>query len=335
MNRYLYITLLFLTLSCSNNKSIDCLNIEIENINCKNISTKKKEIDEIYDPSFIYAIGENIIVVNRNQHLPVLYCYDTTTLELKNTYGSYGRAKNEFWQIDASPKSNNDTTLFIYVNHHDCAEIKVHNNIISEESRVPFTGDVENNAIIINDSLTFSTIRDNNFPFKLYNYKNRKLETYFGLFPKSRIPTHNIEDRDNVCNSTSVYDSQHNVLFCTYESIPLVALYDMKTLELKKQLNLYGVKEQISSIDEFYEDENIIYLIKPVATSEGVYAILVNDKSNILPKEMNIIKFDWDGNVLQKYHLDCFCPTYTITEENIFYGLCYKDDDLYVCRTQL
>lgn len=335
MSRYLYIILLILISSCAKNVSRDYSNIDIETINYKNITTEKKVIDEIYDPYLLYVIGGNIVVVNRNRNLPVLYCYDTIALELKNTYGSYGRARNEFLQVDASPKANNDTTLCIYVNHHDCVELNISNNIISEESRISFTSDVENNAIIINDSLTFSVIRDNDSPFKLYNYKTRKLETCFGIFPKSKIHTQSIEDRDNVCNSSSVYNREHNVLFCIYESIPLIAIYDMKTLELKKTINLDGVKEQISSIDKFYEDESIIYLIKPVATSGGVYAVLVNDNGNIIPKGMNIIKFDWYGNVLQGYHFDCFCPIYTITEENVFYGLCYKEDNLYLCRTPL
>ena len=98
MSRYLYIILLILISSCAKNVSRDYSNIDIETINYKNITTEKKVIDEIYDPYLLYVIGGNIVVVNRNRNLPVLYCYDTIALELKNTYGSYGRARNEFLQ---------------------------------------------------------------------------------------------------------------------------------------------------------------------------------------------------------------------------------------------
>ncbi len=324
-------------LSCTNKQqNYITYDINLDTIPTKHITLLEEYIiDELYNPYAIYAINNNIVVLNIDQKDYMLYVYDKNSLKFKYPYGTYGRGPNEYIIADKSPINNNDSTLFLYTNISDCSSFKIGEDSIKKLTSFRFTQDIENNALIINDSLTFSSIFNHKEPFKIFNYKNNSVECYFGEFPKSTIPTVNHDDRDNVLSSTSVHNFKKNSILTFYANIPEIHEYDLNNFTKCKEIHLRGLKKQITSIDDYYNGYNIVYSIKPIITNKNIYTILINDISYKIPTQTTLLKFDFDGNIVKRYTFDKAFITYTITNNEEFYAIGYDGEDTKFYRAKL
>lgn len=321
--------------SCRGVNDYPKLKISIKDIqdNCRSVEIYP--IHEIYNPSDIYSIGDYIVVVNSNKQCNVLYLYSRDNMTFNRAFGLYGRANNEYLFIDRSPKANNDSTLFLYTNFLNCSEFRVDCDSIKEITKYRIVDDIRNNVIILNDSLVFNRALQSDYAFDIYNYKQRKNQRSFGEFPICPIKPNTDADRDNICVSSSVYSPDQGRLVSFYESLPLIRILDITTYKYIQEIELTDIHEQISSLNEYYEDKNIVYFSRPIATRNRMYVSLINNRANCIPKQTTLLEMDWAGNIKDKYVINKFCPIYTVSETGVFYGITFQNSDILLCKVKL
>lgn len=321
--------------ACSEANEPPKLRISITDIQENYRSVGIYPINEIYNPSDIYSIGDYVVIVNNNKQCNVLYVYRRESMAFDRAFGLYGRAGNEYLFTDRSPKQNNDSTLYLYTNFVDCSEFRINSDSIREINRHRLTDDLRNNVIILNDSLVFYRALQSDSAFEIYDFKQKKNLLSFGDFPISSIKHDNEGDRDNICVSSSVYCPDLHRLFAFYESLPLIRIFDTKTYECIQEIELTGVRKQITSLDEYYEDKNVVYFSRPIATSTRIYVSLINDCADSIPEHTILLGVDWTGEIVEEYVINKFCPIYTVSEVGDFYGITFYEENMMLCKVKL
>lgn len=121
---------------------------------------------------------------------------------------------------------------------------------ITVTDNFPVLKDVQNNVILLNDSLVFYNALLKDCPFQVYNFVSDEVLCSFGDFPEASIVPETDADRDNICQSSSVYDVNGRKLISFYESIPIIRIYDMVTYELIREIRIVDSEKQIASQDD-------------------------------------------------------------------------------------
>jgi hypothetical protein len=291
-------------------------------------------IKEIYYPCDIYTLGNDILVINRDNNDKVIYRYDTE-MSFKEAFFSYGRAGNEFSFVGNYLKYGNDSTLYLYTNWFNCTEFSLDNNGITVTDNFHILNEVQNNVILLNDSLLFYRALLNDDPFHVYNYVTDEVVCGFGEFPGSSIIPETDADRDNICLCNSVYDVSGKKLVSFYESIPIIRIYDMETYDLIREIRIVDSEKQITSLDDYYEEEGFIYFLRPILIGKYIYSLYLNVKSNSNVEKTVLVKMDLNGNIITTFTLDRFCPVYTVSEDGMFYGISVLNDEYFFCKTKL
>lgn len=333
---FLLITECLLVLSsCNKATQYSRIEFSIKTIPETHCVIDKHPINEIFNPADIYSVGDYILIVNSNRQCQVLYRYNSDDMTFDRSFGSYGRAGNEYLFIGQSPKQNNDSTLFLYTDIICCTELRIKHDTIQEISRIRITDDVSNNLLILNDTLAFYRALQSDKAFKIYNYKQRKHERSFGDFPSGSLKYKSDIDKDNICVSTSVYNQERHRLLSFYESFPLIRIFDMDKYNIIQETELTDIKGQISSLDKYYDDENTVYFLRPVATHDRVFVQLINAQANHIPEQTILLSVDWKGNITDKYILDTYCHIFTVSQTGTFFGIAFCDDSMVLCKAQL
>ncbi len=330
---FLYLMLISL-LSCNKQRHerIECM---INAVKDRVYNLDTCIIQELYEPYGLYLIGEDVFVVNRNKSGHIIYRYDRDMV-FKRSYFSYGRGENEFVCIDKSIKTGNDSTLFLYTNWFDCTEFSIIGEDMEIENQFPILKEVQNNVILLNDSLLFYHALQQEKPFAIYNYTTHKLMHEFGEFPKRTISYETNIDRDNICLCHSIYEDNRKLLISFYVSIPIIRIYNLETFSLVKEIHITDAKEQVKLLDEYYGGKDVIYFQAPVASGNYIYAAFVNACSGEdMPEYTKLIKIDFDGNIVSTHTLDRFCPIFSISEDGRFYGIALSEEGYVLCRTVL
>ncbi len=334
MRRDLLYILLIVFLCACRDADRPRLEVSIEDIQGHCRQAELHPIEEIYNPSDIYAVGDYIVVVNSNKQCNLLYLYNRGDISFHGTFGLYGRANCEYMFADRSPKQNNDSTLFLYTDFACCSEFRFCKGTVKEVDRRRIIDDFSNNVIVLDDSLTLCRALRSDHAFDIYNYRRQKKELSFGDFPISPIRPRTDADRDNICLSVSVYSRERRRLAAFYESLPLIRFFDMDTYECVSETELVDVRKQTASLEEYYDDRNIVYFSRPVATQDRIYVSLINKRADCVPEQTVLLAMDWNGNFTGKYIVDRFCPVYTVSEDGVFYGIAF-DGGVSFCRTEL
>lgn len=309
--------------------------ISLTGIRIKDVPVDTSVISELFVPSDIYSIGGDIVLVNGNKSRNVFYRYDTD-MRFLGSYLFYGNGRNEFNFISGSTQNGNDSTLCLYTDLFNCAEFLLSGDSIMVAKEYRILDGLQNNVIVLNDSLVFYRMLQGNYPFGVYNRNTGKHEKEFGNFPKSSIRPETEADRDNVCLSTSVYDRRGDMMFSFYETLPVVRIYDMSTYRLVKEIVISDAKEQIRSLDEYYDDRGVVYFFRPIFSGDMIYVAFINDSpDNGVPEDMELLTFDRNGAVVARYRLDRYCPVYTVTETGVLYGVALSGDEYVLCRADL
>lgn len=291
-------------------------------------------IREVFDPSALYCVGENFWVVNRKQSGKVFYKYDSE-LSFHGSYFSYGRAGNEFVFVDNSLKDGCDTALYLYANWFDCTKFSFSERGIAVADNFRILPEIQNNVILLNDSLVFYRALLDDKQFHVYNYLEKEIVCKFGEFPEVPIKIGNDTDRDNVCLCNSVYAASEKKLVVFYESIPIIRLYDMNTHALVREIEIIDCEKQVVSVDDYYADENIIYFLMPMLQGNNIYVQYLNKGAAESVNETVLLKLDLNGNIVEKFVLNQYCPIYTITETGEFCGISILGGEYCFCRTRL
>jgi len=324
----------FLCLSCDRKdyEHVECA-IKTLQDNVRVLDTNV--VKEVYDPCDIYAVGDDFLVINRDQNANVIYRYDSV-MSFKDAFFSYGRAGNEFVFVDNCLKYGSDSTLYLYTNGFNCTEFLLDGHGITITDNFRILAEVQNNVILLNDSLLFYQVLQNDAPFHVYNYVTGEVVCEFGEFPESSIVPETDADRDNICLCNSVYDEGGKRLVSFYESIPIVRIYDMETYELVREIRIVDSEKHTTSLNDYYEEKGIIYFLRPMLVGEYVYALYLNARadSKFIEKTV-LIKMDLNGNIIATFTLDRFCPIYTISDDEMFYGISISGGEYLFCKTKL
>lgn len=335
IRQFLLLICFIILVSCQGVNEIPRQRIGLDGIRETCREGKIYPIKEIYNPSDIYSIGDHVVVVNNNRQCNVFYLYHRDNLMFDRAFGSYGRASNEFLFIDRSPRQNTDSTLFLYTNFVNCSEFRINGDTVQEINRLRITDDIRNNVILLNDTLVFYRALQSDCAFNIYNYKQKKNHLAFGDFPRCPIKYKTETDRDNICVSTSVYSPNRRRLLSFYESLPLIKIFNTNTYECIQEIELTNVRKQITSLQAYYDDENVVYFSRPVATKDRIYVSLINHRADFVPEHTVLLEVDWTGNIVEKYVIDKFCPIYTVTETGEFYGIALCDNATVLCKAEL
>ena len=323
--------------SCTNKEKHPIVEQNLCNIPSEDVALMghTTESAELYVPMELLVVGDYIAIVNGYEGANVIYLYNRHDLQLIQKYGTFGRAANEYFRVGKAPKNSNDSTFYLYTNNRYCAELSVKKNgEINELRREKITDNIGDNVIILNDSITFSRIRGEKYPFKLYN-RNQNDVSFLGEFPQGDLDIDNIDDRDNWLVSTSVYSPFFNRLLVFYANAPIIGVYDMSSMELIRETVIKDANPQCSSLDEFYDNLNNVYFYKPVTTEECVYVAFVNGMENKEPSSLNLLVVNWDGVVSKSYNYDIFSSAYTVSADGCLYLVSQTEDGLLLHKAQL
>ena len=91
----------------------------------------------------------------------------------------------------------------------------------------------------------------------------------------------------------------------------------------------------MSSLDEYYDDKNVIYFSRPIATRDRIYVSLIDNQADLVPEQTSLLAMDWSGNITDKYTINKFCPIYTVSETGVFYGITFCDNNIMLCKIKL
>ena len=332
--KYFLFFCVFVCLSCSRKdyEHVECAIKTIKD-NIRILDTNM--IKEVFNPCDIYSVGDDILVINRDQNGKIIYRYDSE-MSFKEAFFSYGRAGNEFVFIDNCLKYGSDSTLYLYTNWFNCTEFSLDEHGIMVTDNFHILTEVQNNVILLNDSLLFYEALLNDDPFHVYNYVTNEVVCGFGEFPESSIIPETDADRDNICLCNSVYDGSGKKLVSFYESIPIIRIYDMETYDLIREIQIVDSEKQTTSLNDYYEEKGIIYFLRPMLVGEYIYTLYLNARSDSKFIEKTVlIKMDLNGNIIATFTLDRFCPIYTISDDGMFYGIAVSDGEYLFCKTKL
>lgn len=333
-DRLLLLMCVIVCLSCGR-KDYEHVECAIKTVNDHVRILDTRMIQEVYNPCDLYSVGDDILVINRDKSGKVIYRYHSN-MSFKEAYFSYGRASNEFSFIDSKLKRGSDSTLYLYTNWYYCTEFSIDERGITVTDNFPVLKDVQNNVILLNDSLVFYNALLKNCPFQVYNYVSDEVLCSFGDFPEAPIIPETDADRDNICQSSSVYDVNGRKLISFYESIPVIRIYDMVTYELIREIRIVDSEKQIASLDDYYDEKSIIYFLQPVLAGKYVYTIYLNTRSDDKFIEKTVlIKMDLDGNIVARFTLDRYCTIYTVSDDGMFYGISISGGEYFLCKTRL
>lgn len=334
MKYVIVVILVFFFVSCSiDNKNRDL--ISLNEIEIKEVSFDTSVISELFLPSDIYSVGKDVVLVNSNKSKNVLYRYDASMKFIGSCF-FYGNGRNEFNYVSGCVKDGNDSTLYLYTDYFYCSEFLFTEDSLRIVNEYKILDELQNNVIVLNDSLVFYRMLQSDHPFGIYNRNVGKLQKEFGKFPKSPIKSKTKADLDNVCLSNSVYDRQNNRLFSFYESLPVVRIYDIDTYRLVKEIIISDIKEQIMSLDDYYDDKGIVYFLRPVFSGGKIYVTLIDaSPENGVPENMELLAFDMNGNIVSRYKFGMYCPIYTVSESGVFYGVSMLGEEYILCKAYL
>ena len=151
-------------------------------------------------------------------------------------------------------------------------------------------------------------------------YPNEKVGEVFGDFPDEGINFDEYIHKVSYYQKSTVANPSKERIASFYFRIPKLKIYDYQT-NLIKEVNLDANRKNVHERDLKFPDHDFIYFAGPKATKDFIYILYVNaDKSKVLDFSNSyqpaILKFNWDGNLLESYSLDRPIVSFAISPDN-------------------
>lgn len=331
-NRLLYLSLFigcfaFICHSCSK-KNISVVELPAS----KQLVSKLSSINvDVVMPSKIF-INNNKLIIFEPLPEKMFKVFDLHSLKHLYSFGDRGRGPHEFISIGNEEIVD---TKGKYVELYDVGRLV---SVEFSDSSAQIVGkktlptahlnSPANRVRKISDTeYYFDNIPDekNNAEFVLLNTDNSNF-SYFGQYPNWIKNLENTKKFFAYVKS-SVYNKNKNrliVFYSQYQAIK-VLLPDGTTI---KEIHL---EEKINHVSEM---DGTVYFAEPFATDNYVYVLWIKQSKNDIGMNISefrpeLLVFDWDGNILDRFKLDQPVLTYTVSENlNKIYATSFTETNI-------
>lgn len=321
--------------SCSENATFETHQYDAVSLKGIHVALERHLISELLEPFELFSVGNEVIVENFDKNGRFLYVYDSQDFSLKETFGTYGRAGNEYLEPGYLAGMARDSVFYLNVDVDKCAKFVIREGKIVELERSVNRTEGVTTAKRINNRQTLEANFVGERPFCIFDSNDGETRKRFGEFPDAGMTITAPEDVWNFfhCMPEISPDGKH--MMVSYLSLPLIRLYSLDGLEETKRMSFVNVEPQVKDIESFYERGRVAYFYRAVGTGKWYYVYFVNQRGGDEFKGVSLLRFDWSGNLDSVYSIDHYCPFYTVTETDQFIGIGYEEDELYFYSAEL
>ena len=324
-----------LLFSCSERATFEASTYDVASLKGIHVALEGHLITELLQPFELFSVGNDVFVENFDKSDRFLYVYDAQDFSLKETFGTYGRAGNEYLEPGYLAGNVRDSVFYLNVDVDKCAKFVIRAGKTVELERTVNHTEGVLTAKRINDRQTLEANFIDKKPFRIFDSQEAKVKAQFGDFPDAGMKITAPEDAWNFfhCMPEISPDGKH--MMVSYLSLPLIRLYSLDGLEETKRISFVNVVPQVKDIESFYERGWVAYFYRAVGTEKWYYVYFVNQREGDEPKGVSLLRFDWSGNLDSVFSIDHYCPFYTVTETDRFIGIGYEEDELYFYSAEL
>lgn len=309
---------LVIVCSCSD-KNNDVQKVRLPEF--KEIYASSKHVDvELLVPGKIFIHDDKLIVF---EQLPtdMFKVFSLYSLKYLYSFGNRGGGPEEFISI-----SNNNIISVDgeYIEIYDMGKIKylkLSDSTACKIKETPIAISYLNSPVnrlkkLNDDNYYFDNIFEESQQeeFTCLNIGSRT-QTYFSNYPKWEKNIKSPHDKYITYLKSTCYNSFNDKIAVFYFNFPVMKILDEKGKFIKE---IYFENEECFPIYE-YGNDNIIYFSEPLATNDFIYVLWIGKTKSSVGDDMEnfkpeILVFNWNGDVLDRYRLDKPIITFTVSE---------------------
>lgn len=317
INVYILLICGVLLSSCDGNNNLMPNAINLNEID-------RKQINDYC--AFDCAIIDTMIVVHNGCGKKWMSLYSINSLNYIDDFGEKGNLPGELLmpQIikDASLTSSNfmigDTNLgklYKFDLHNilraNSESVVLQNSEVKLPNDLLLTMDI---SMVSKEQFAYISVGDKDNFFYIYNTNNNSKKA-IDIKPNYDYPKIN---QKLIAYTGAIYaNSQKEVIAIAFKHLDMVNFYTKKG-ELIKSTKLSKVKKPI--ISENFSTELVIHNNLIYGTTEYLYVQKIDatmpEIKNAKIKSNEILKFDWDGNLLNRYKIPVDIATFCVDEKN-------------------
>lgn len=345
MKCFLVYILLLLCISCTNKKSsYPCQVIENPSIESYPIvDLVGKELpwqdSTLLDPYRMW-IQDSLLIFQDyiGKEKGFVSYYSLNTYKLITTFGVIGRGPHEY----LTPRIHwNDEHSFLIIEKLRYSILN-HDSLLYASDYSPLRHNVQlglmaaSEVYLLNDSLLFVHSGMTDEQFSIVDICNKEYILKYKNFPRvfSNKRLTDFIANSNVYSAYYLLNPSHDTLAIVYKHYPIIDIVSMSDLYVKRiQFPIGKSVNRITILDKLnaYIEDEVIYYTQ-YCYSDKYFYLLYNatlGKSIDDLEKVEIHKFDWQGNLVMRYKLNCYIKTFFVDEKtNKIYVASKKEEGM-------
>lgn len=327
MKNIKFILVLLILCSCKSHNSTEI------SLSDKHIELKAKTVELKYNknnfiPQSVYC-NDDYFVIAQVHSSPCYYVFDYEgNLKASGLY--LGRGPQDLIRPDLRFFSHTDNGFRVLDQGNIICDVVYDGNTLSITQRhklqldspANFVVDVGNNHFCSLVGLD-SNAENSDYEFCMTNIINKDNNKYFGTFPE-QYTFADPGERLFKCLSVGVASPEQQKFAYFYRYIGQFKIYDSST-KLIKCVHIAGTKGLAIEDDTF---NRTLYFGSTTANSKYIYTAYHNcEFKNVKDeKRTRVLKWSWDGELVEQYILDRHIDKISVSEKNQLIGINTSED---------
>lgn len=283
------------------------------------------------------CISDEKLIIFDDVQSGLFKVFNIPELAYEFSWGSRGKGPEEFLVINNNYIRSFRTELEL-LDNGILKRLAIMNDRLKIKSikRLPIMENPINGLQRINDSIYFADnfFSDGSNEHLIINVNTGKILNKFGNYPNGNLKIKDNHERYQIYHKSSISDPASDKFVVFYTYFGKIKIYN-NTGELIKSIILDDKEIEMVSLEK--REQNKTYFALPYATKNYFSILRINKTDEEIVKDINNYKpelliWDWNGNLINRYKLDKPLTRYAISEkyQKLYGTFIMKDDEIYI-----
>ncbi len=320
-------------------------------LNCKNLNEPEIKItlpnsidikavtvqlsNKLLNPLGMCESDDKLIIFD-NVNSELFKVYSLPDLTLKYGWGNKGKGPEEFLFIHDNIRCfRNELEL---LDNGILKRFEIMNDRLKTTStiRLPGVENPINGLQRINDSIYIAdnVISDDSNEHIIMNIKTGIIINKFGNYPTESSAIKENDQKYQIYGKSNISNTELEKFIVFYTHFGNIKIYN-KDGGIQK--NIFLDDKEIKKVSFENREQNRTYLALPYATKNYFYILRINKTEDEILNDINnynpeLLIWDWNGNLMNRYKLDKPLTRYAISEkyQKLYGTFVMKEDEIYV-----
>lgn len=288
----------------------------------------------------LFVIDSNLVILNTKNPEAMFELYSIPDAKFIGGVGYKGRGPKDFNFINntATVKSYdginvtelNSYCMVGFTNIDGVLDIKKYNN-----TGIPVTSAIPNSLLVINDSITVMSIRnEEGVEFYIHNRNSNKLIPISYYMEDIVTADLSSDAYASVFLNDLVLNPSNGYFAAIYSQFPMIRIFDNSgSVKMTSLLDKWHEQSFLTDGTNVKTSSSYQYYLASTANSKYICALylgkLPSEMKNISMEDarMEIHVWNWEGELVATYIPDCLVLKIAIADDNTIYAISPLDDE--------